>query len=99
MPDQASLKLTGGLVSVNRDDGASGSIVRIDAPVERAHAELVYQRANFFARANWYGNDAVVDNFVRQPLTPFIVVADKFGNPSDNTVRSHTYNLETQIQP
>jgi iron complex outermembrane receptor protein len=94
--DQATVKLTGGLVNAHRDDVASGSIVRVDSPVDRAHVELVYQRSNSFIRANWYGNDATVDNLVRQPLTPFITVTDKFGNPNDNTLRSNTYNIEAQ---
>ncbi len=96
LPDDATLKLNGGVVSVNRDDVGSGSIVRVDGPVDRAYGELVYVRSQFFVRANWYGNDGAVSNFVRQPLTPFIRVTDRTGSDLHTPLTSHTYNLETQ---
>jgi iron complex outermembrane receptor protein len=95
----SKLTISGGLFDVNRFDGPvlqdRGNFIHAASTVVNGHANVLYERPNFFIRAWWQMWDHNQTNNVNPLISPFIAVIDRNGNPTINLVQN-SYNLESQ---
>ena len=95
LPDDAKLSVSGGFVDANRFDGGIGETQTLATQPSFGHANVSYERTNFFLRG-WWSSFRDTSSVLTNPLlADFLRVTDRDGSPVQ-LFSSNTYNLETQ---
>jgi len=93
--DGSKVTITGGLVDMNRFDGPVFDVLRPATTVVNGHANVLYERPNFFVRAWWQSWNHDQTFSVDPHVSRFFSIIDRNGNPF-STTRQDSYNLEGQ---
>ncbi|MGC3975229.1 MAG: TonB-dependent receptor [Nitrospira sp.] len=93
---ESKLKISGGLVDVNRFDGQIGRTSALSNPFAQAYTDVVYERPRFFLRAWWTEWNAAADFPTSPSLTPFLQLTTRNGQSKSVPFASNTYNIESQ---
>jgi outer membrane receptor for ferrienterochelin and colicin len=95
LPDDAKLLVSGGFVDANRFDGQIGETQTLATQPSFGHANVSYERTNFFLRGWWSSYRDTSSVFTNPLLANFLRVTDRNGSPV-SLFMSNTYNLEAQ---
>jgi outer membrane receptor for ferrienterochelin and colicin len=95
LTSESKLTASGGLWEVNRYDGAVQEQVFNATRPSQAHAQLTYQRPNFFIQSWWNAYYAEANITPNPRLASVFRVTDRNMDPVERTV-SHTYNILSQ---
>ena len=95
LPSDAKLLVSGGLVDANRFDGQIGEIQTLAAQPSFGHANVSYERTNFFLRGWWSSYRETSAATTNPLLANFFRVTDRDGS-TVQLFTSNTYNLEAQ---
>jgi outer membrane receptor for ferrienterochelin and colicin len=95
LPNEAKLLVSGGFVDANRFDGGIGETQTLSTQPSFGHANVSYERTNFFLRG-WWSSFRDTSSVLTNPLlADFLRVTDRDGS-SVQLFSSNTYNLEAQ---
>lgn len=89
------LKVSGGLVDVNRHDGPRVDTVDVSQQPTQGYANVAYERPNFFARIWWtqFNQPSLIGT--NSALTRVIRFSNRDGSPNQS-LEWASYNIETQ---
>lgn len=93
--EQSRLIISGGIVDMNRFDGPVFDVLRPNTTIVNGHADVLYERPDFFIRAWWQSWDHNQALNVDPRVSRFFSIIDRNGNPS-SFLRQDSYNLESQ---
>jgi outer membrane receptor for ferrienterochelin and colicin len=91
----SKIRLSGGLVDVNRFDGTVSNVSSLAETPALGYAHVVYERPNFYLRGFWNSYADTVQTLTNPMLAPFLTIADING-VSQAVFRGNTYNIEGQ---
>jgi iron complex outermembrane recepter protein len=92
----SKILVSGGLVDVNRFDGPITDVFQLSTPFTHGHANVAYERPNFFVRAWWMQWNASTDQITSPPLANFVRLTDRNGSSYKVPFIGNTYNAEAQ---
>jgi iron complex outermembrane receptor protein len=93
---ESKVIISGGFVNVNRFDGPIVDAFQLSTPFTDSHANVAYERPNFFVRAWWREWNASTDQITNPSLANFERLTDRNGNLTNVPFIGNTYNVEAQ---
>ena len=96
LSEESKVTVSGGVVNVNRFDGPIVEVFQLSTPFTDSHANVAYERPNFFVRAWWREWNASTDQTTIPSLANSVTLTNKNGTSTTVPFIGNTYNVEAQ---